>query len=137
DALLLRSFMEQAVDNISPVIQERHHRLQVDLPREDVWVFGDSVRLVQIVSNLLHNAAKFTTNEGEIRVDADVTDGWLELRIKDNGIGIPADKVEMIFDLFSQAHPATDGGQGGLGIGLSLVKRLAELHSGSISVSSA
>lgn len=136
EPMQLDAFVEQAIDNVSSVMEERRHCLRKDLPEKDIWVFGDGVRLVQIVSNLLHNAAKFTANGGDIRISAELSEGWLDLRITDNGVGIPSDKVDMIFDLFSQAHPASDGGQGGLGIGLSLVKKLAELHGGGVSVTS-
>ena len=99
--------------------------------------FGDSVRLAQIVGNLLHNAAKFTPVGGQVTLDATLDGNTLVLRISDNGIGVPVARAGKIFELFAQAQHVPDRVQDGLGIGLSLVRSLVELHGGSIKAHSA
>jgi PAS domain S-box-containing protein len=109
---------------------------RVDLVSEPVWVSGDPVRLEQIVGNLVSNALKFTRGEGVISVFVGREGDDAVLRVTDQGIGIPADMLPKIFDLFVQAHHTIDRSRGGLGIGLTLVRRLAELHGGSVTASS-
>jgi PAS domain S-box-containing protein len=110
---------------------------RIDLVSEPVWVSGDTVRLEQIVGNLLSNALKFTRGDGIVSVFVGREGDDAVLRIADHGIGIPADMLPKIFDLFVQAHHTIDRTRGGLGIGLTLVRRLAELHGGSVSAESA
>jgi signal transduction histidine kinase/CheY-like chemotaxis protein len=109
---------------------------RVDLVSEPVWVSGDPVRLEQIVGNLVSNALKFTRGEGVISVFVGREGDDAVLRVADQGIGIPADMLPKIFDLFVQAHHTIDRTRGGLGIGLTLVRRLAELHGGTVHAAS-
>ena len=109
---------------------------RMDLVSEPVWVSGDPVRLEQIVGNLVSNALKFTRGEGVISVFVGREGDDAVLRIADQGIGIPADMLPKIFDLFVQAHHTIDRTRGGLGIGLTLVRRLAELHGGTVHAAS-
>ena len=113
---------------------ERH---RVEVRAAPLWVSGDQTRIEQILTNLLVNAAAFTPPEGEIRLTLAEEHGEAVLRVVDNGAGIPADQQARIFDLFFQGEPAGKRAHGGLGIGLTLVKRLAELHGGSVAVASA
>ena len=109
---------------------------RIDLVSEPVWVSGDPVRLEQIVGNLVSNALKFTRGEGVISVFVGREGDDAVLRVADQGIGIPADMLPKIFDLFVQAHHTIDRTRGGLGIGLTLVRRLAELHGGTVHAAS-
>jgi CheY-like chemotaxis protein len=110
---------------------------RIRLDCEQAWVQGDAVRLEQITGNLISNALKFSQSERPVDVSVKCVDGFAELRVSDQGVGIPADMVPRIFDLFVQAHHTIDRSRGGLGIGLTLVKRLAELHGGQVRVDSA
>jgi PAS domain S-box-containing protein len=129
----LKSVVYNAVEQVRPFIEAQRHHLLFDLAAETAYVVGDQKRLVQIVTNLLNNAAKYTPEGGEINIRLKVDAHMLALSIEDNGIGIPADLQPHVFDLFTQADRTSDRTQGGLGIGLALVKNLAELHGGKIS----
>ena len=133
----LSAFVAAALETVQPIMETRHHALKVSLPAQPVTLFGDSVRLAQIVGNLLHNAAKFTPVSGRVALDATLEGHTLVLRISDNGIGVPAAAAGRIFELFAQAQHVSDRVQDGLGIGLSLVRKLVELHGGTVTVSSA
>jgi CheY-like chemotaxis protein/nitrogen-specific signal transduction histidine kinase len=109
---------------------------RIEFVSEPVWVSGDPVRLEQIVGNLVTNALKFTRGEGRISVHVGREGDDAVLRVADQGIGIPADMLPKIFDLFVQAHHTIDRSRGGLGIGLTLVRRLAELHGGTVHAAS-
>jgi two-component system, sensor histidine kinase len=109
---------------------------RIDLASEPVWVSGDAVRIEQIVGNLVSNALKFTRGDGVISVFVGREGDDAVLRVADQGIGIPADMLPKIFDLFVQAHHTIDRSRGGLGIGLTLVRRLAELHGGTVHAAS-
>ena len=137
EAVNVTSFVASALETVKPFIDSRHHHLTVTLPDHDVWVRGDAVRLCQIVGNLLHNAGKYTPEGGEISLTAEQDGDWLKIAVADNGIGISPNGITRIFDLFAQAEHAPDRAQDGLGIGLSLVKSLVELHGGQVRVSSA
>ena len=113
-----------------------NNHARVDLVSEPVWVSGDPVRLEQIVGNLVSNALKFTRSDGVISVFVGREGDDAVLRVADQGIGIPADMLPKIFDLFVQAHHTIDRSRGGLGIGLTLVRRLAELHGGGVHAAS-
>ncbi|TFV93919.1 response regulator, partial [Oxalobacteraceae bacterium OM1] len=128
----LRSFVHAAIETAAAAIEQSHHVLDVELPQEDAWIAGDSVRLAQIVANLLNNAAKFTPPGGRIRLQAAVRDGSVTIAVSDNGIGFSSEQAIGIFELFVQAGHVPERVQEGLGIGLSLVKGLVELHGGSI-----
>lgn len=129
----LKTVVYNAVEQVRPFIESQHHRLQVDLGSETAHVLGDQKRLVQIVTNLLNNAAKFTPHGGAIHIRLTVETDMLALSVEDNGIGIAADLQPYVFDLFTQAERTSDRTQGGLGIGLALARNLTEMHSGSIS----
>jgi len=133
----LKSFIHAAIEAATPMIERRRHVLSVDLPEQAVWLRGDGIRLAQIVGNLLNNAAKFTQPGGAIMLNAQQQDDAVVIRVKDNGIGISADSIAAIFEMFAQAEHAPDRVQDGLGIGLSLVKNLVDLHGGSVKASSA
>lgn len=130
----LKAFIDSALETACHTIESRGHTLSVKLPEQDVCVRGDPVRLSQIVSNLLLNAAKFTPPGGQIGLTAQVTGQDVQLRVTDNGIGIPACSLDAIFELFSQSGHLADRVQEGLGIGLSLVRALVQMHGGSVSV---
>ncbi len=126
----LADVIERAVETSRALIESRRHRLTVSVPREKLMVDGDVVRLTQVVGNLLNNAAKYTPHGGEITVTLSRDDGSAVLCVKDNGIGIPAHDLERVFDVFAQVDASNSRAQGGLGVGLSLVRRIVELHQG-------
>jgi two-component system, sensor histidine kinase len=132
----IRSVIQAAVESARAAIDRYQHELKVNLPEQDVTLVGDSVRLSQVISNLLTNAAKFTPKNGKLAVTAFMEGKQIVIRVDDNGIGLSADDAARIFDLFSQAGHLPERVQDGLGIGLALVKTLVELHHGNISVSS-
>ena len=123
----------RAVETVQPLIVERGHRLTLDVAPESIRVFGDPLRLTQAVGNVLSNAAKYTDNGGHISLTARLVDGEVEIRVRDSGIGIPTDLQPMIFDMFTQLNHQTGRTQGGLGIGLALVRKLLEMHGGAVS----
>jgi PAS domain S-box-containing protein len=128
----LESVVTRAVETSRPLIDARNHRFTITLPPETVQLEGDLTRLGQVVSNLLNNAAKYTEEGGEIWLAAEREGDELVLRVKDTGIGIPAETLPHVFDLFSQADRSLDRSQGGLGIGLTLVRSLVEMHGGKV-----
>ena len=138
----LKSVIAQAIETAAPLIATREHSLEVRQPNDDLWVVGDPVRLAQSVGNLLHNAAKFTPAGGVIVLGVDVTargEGDQErvrISVRDNGIGIDEDNLPRIFGMFAQAAVPPDRAPEGLGIGLSLVSHLAELHGGRLEAAS-
>jgi len=132
----LSAVLRTAVETSQPNISTRQHQLDVKLPEGEVWLDGDSVRLAQVVGNLLNNAAKFTPPGGHIILSAECSGDDALIRVQDNGIGIAPEHVSSIFDLFSQAGHAPDRVQDGLGIGLSLVRTLVQLHGGSVTAHS-
>jgi signal transduction histidine kinase len=122
----------RAVETSQPLLQAHRHELQIELPAEPIWVEADLTRLTQVLANLLNNAAKYTANGGQIRLSAEREGNSAILRVRDNGIGIPAEMLAKVFDLFIQVDASLDRAQGGLGVGLSLVKTLVEMHGGSV-----
>jgi PAS domain S-box-containing protein len=126
----------EAVEQVLPLVQSRRHELVVNAPPEPVQVHGDYKRLVQVVANLLNNAAKYTPEGGRIELDAGAVDGHVRISVNDNGIGMSPELIARAFELFSQAERGADRAQGGLGIGLALVKSLVELHGGTVSATS-
>jgi two-component system CheB/CheR fusion protein len=133
----LATILEAAVEVVRPVLEASEHTLVVSLPDEDLWLDVDAVRMSQVVGNLLHNAAKFTPRGGRVALEALLAGPMLEIRVADNGVGISPELLPTVFDLFSQADRSLERSQGGLGIGLSLVKGLVEMHGGTVSASSA
>lgn len=128
----LRRIVTDAVDSARPLIAKRQHRLETSVPRDPLLVQGDVTRLVQVLVNLLNNAAKYSNEGATIRVDASEEGGHAVLRVVDTGAGIPPQLLPKIFDLFIQNERSLDRAPGGLGIGLTLVKRITELHGGSV-----
>lgn len=133
----LSSVIQQAVEVARPQIDAAGHVLTVDLPSEPIYLNADRARLAQVFGNLLNNSSKYTRPNGTIALTAKRMDDEVLVTVKDNGAGIPQDKLDSIFDMFMQVEQTSDQAQGGLGIGLTLVKRLAEMHGGSIEAKSA
>jgi PAS domain S-box-containing protein len=128
----LSSIVARAVETAQPLIDAQQHQLDINLPAESLQVFADPIRLAQVISNVLTNAAKYTDPNGHIRLSASRVGEQVELRVKDNGIGIAPAMLDQIFELFVQADQSSVRAQGGLGIGLTLVKNLVELHGGTV-----
>jgi PAS domain S-box-containing protein len=132
----LADVVRQAVETARPLIDERRHRLDVRIEAAPLPIRGDAARLVQMLGNLLNNAAKYTPPGGEVRVSAQRRDDSIEARVADNGAGIAADRQERIFDLFFQDERTVEQSQNGLGIGLTLVRSIVEHHGGDVAVRS-
>ena len=132
ERLPLAAAVEQAVEVCRPLLQQHRHRLRVDLPDLPVLLWGDPVRLAQIFGNLLTNACKYTPPAGEIALSAALAGPQVRVSIKDNGAGIPADQLEHIFEMFTQVDKTLERAQGGLGIGLMLVRQLVQMHGGTV-----
>ena len=132
----LDDVITRALEGVHGLIEDRRHTIAVNVPPEPLEVEGDCVRLVQALTNLLNNAAKYTNPGGHIDVSATRRDGKAVLRVHDDGAGISRELAPRIFDLFAQGEQPLDRSVGGLGIGLTVVKRIAELHGGSVSVRS-
>jgi len=132
----LQDVIQSAVEEAQPVIDKASHDFSATVPDAAVQLNADPHRLAQVFSNLLNNAAKYTPEGGTIRLAVHREEDDVVVTVEDNGIGIPPEKIEQIFEMFSQVGESTDHGSGGLGIGLTLVKALVEMHGGSISVSS-
>ncbi len=130
--ITLQSVLDHALESSRPAIEANGHRLVLQQPAEPLWVEGDLTRLAQVVSNLLNNAAKYTPAGGRIEVCTRAQDGRVVIQVADNGTGICAEMLPRVFDLFAQMDRTLERAQGGLGIGLSLVKKLVELHGGDI-----
>jgi PAS domain S-box-containing protein len=133
----MAEIVAKAIEMASPLLEQHHHTLTVDVPREGLAVDGDPTRLAQVVSNLLTNAAKYTPPAGRIDVHARFENGHVVLGVRDSGIGISAEMLPRVFDFFVQEPQAIDRSQGGLGLGLTIVRNLVELHGGAVSVESA
>jgi PAS domain S-box-containing protein len=129
--------VRRAVESSAPAIQTGRHALDVDLPKEPIVVKGDVLRLVQVLTNVLNNAARYTPEGGRIVVSARPEDGSAVVRVRDTGIGIPADMMGSIFNMFVQGRSPLQRVSGGLGIGLALARKIAELHGGTLEASSA
>ncbi len=131
-----RSVVEHAVESARPLITSRGHVLKVDVPDQPVWLNADPARLEQVVVNLLNNAAKYTDQGGQIWLKLRIEGSEMVVSVRDTGIGIDLKNFPEIFDLFTQASRSLDRSEGGLGIGLSLVQRLVEMHQGTVEVHS-
>ena len=128
----LIAVVQSAVEACRPFIERRGHRLDVALPSQPVYLDADAARLAQVFSNLLNNAAKYTDPGGSIRLSVRTESGAVAIRVRDNGVGIAADMVERIFESFTQLDRSLERAQGGLGIGLSLVRGLVRMHGGTV-----
>ena len=129
--------VRNAVETSRPLIDSKGHRLTVTLPAPGVVVDGDLTRLTQVLANLLNNAAKFSNRSGEITLSAERHANEVVVRVTDRGVGIPAEMLGSIFDMFMQVDQTLESSHGGLGIGLTLVRRLVELHGGTVEAHSA
>jgi CheY-like chemotaxis protein len=134
EPVLLNEVVSSALDSCETLFEPHGHELRVQIAPEPLIVIGDPDRLRQIFSNLLSNAAKFTPREGVVWVSLERSNGQALVRVRDTGIGIPADRLHSVFDMFEQAHSAHVND--GLGIGLALVKQLVRLHGGTVEVES-
>lgn len=128
----MREIVASAIEQVRPMIAARGHQLEQQLPGEQLLVLGDANRLVQIVTNLLNNAAKYTPDGGRLRLEVTADAAQLLVAVSDNGIGIAPALHTRVFELFTQAERSSDRSQGGLGLGLALVKSLVELHGGKV-----
>jgi len=126
----------KAVETSSPLFEQHHHHLAVDVPSSGLRVDGDVERLTQVVSNLLTNAAKYTNPGGTVTIRGSRDGDRVTLSVSDSGIGIEPEMLPKVFELFSQETQAIDRAKGGLGLGLAIVRSLVELHGGTVSVSS-
>jgi signal transduction histidine kinase/ActR/RegA family two-component response regulator len=135
-AIDIKGVISAAAEQVSPLVQARKHHFSIELPAAPAYVFGDEKRLIQVIVNLLTNAAKYTPDNGSIRLWLETEAADILIHVNDNGIGIPPDLVGRIFELFVQGERTPDRQQGGLGLGLALVKSLVDLHNGEIWVSS-
>jgi signal transduction histidine kinase/DNA-binding response OmpR family regulator len=133
----LAKVIAHSVETVRPMIDVREQRLTVEVSAGPVWVMGDFARLSQVVANLLNNACKYTPEGGRIRLAASAERGLATVTVEDNGTGIESDLLPRVFELFVQGDRGLDRSQGGLGIGLTLVKRLVELHQGEVAADSA
>lgn len=132
----LSRIVRQAVESVQPSVDAHDQQLSLSLPDRAVWLDADRVRLVQICENLLHNASKYTRREGRIELIARCAGDEAVISVRDNGIGIEPELLPKVFDLFTQSSRSLDRAQGGLGIGLTLVRNLVEMHGGTVSAHS-
>jgi signal transduction histidine kinase len=128
----LAAVVADAVETSRPNIEDSRHQLSLDLPQQPVWLEADAGRLSQVLSNLLNNAAKYTDPGGAIRLHARLLDAAVEVRVEDNGMGFAPELAEQLFAPFVQTESAIGRARGGLGIGLSLVRAIVELHGGRV-----
>jgi signal transduction histidine kinase len=136
ERVVLADVVEQAIHATEALFRQREETLEVELPATDVVVEGDSSRLAQVIGNLLQNAAKYTNPGGRVWLRARVEDRELALEVTDTGIGIPPEMLSSIFDMFVQEDPRSDRAPGGLGLGLTLVRSLVEMHHGRVAARS-
>ncbi len=130
--VVLQDIVSHAIENVRPLIESRRHRLQTFMHSPGIELHADPDRLRQVVVNLLNNAAKYTDPAGEIAVTVDREADEAVVRVRDTGVGMQPDQIATIFELFTQAHPTLHQSQGGLGLGLALVRDLVTLHGGTV-----
>jgi signal transduction histidine kinase len=128
----LARIIQQAVETSMPAIEAGSHELSLDVPARAMWVDADVARLAQVLSNLLNNASKYTERGGRITLSVRPERDVVEISVRDTGMGIPQKMLSRVFDMFTQLDPSMERAQGGLGIGLTLVKRLVEMHGGTV-----
>ncbi|HEY3267705.1 MAG TPA: PAS domain S-box protein [Armatimonadota bacterium] len=130
--ITLSDIVDQALQTAAPLLEAREHTLSTHVDPEPVWLQADPIRLAQVLTNLLSNAAKYTKPGGSIVLTAGREDNQAVLRVRDSGMGIAPDMLRQVFDLFAQAERSLDRAEGGLGIGLTVVKSLVEMHHGAV-----
>lgn len=136
DPVDLALVIQGSVESVRTLIESQGLKLTISLPEEPLVLHADAARLAQVFTNLLHNAAKFTDAGGSVSVTVERAEDAAVIRVRDSGIGISADAMPFIFELFTRAEPESRVPAGGLGIGLAVARQLVELHAGSITVSS-
>ena len=129
--------IEAAIETVAPALTKKAHTLRTEMPDDSVYIVGDGVRIAQVLGNILSNAVKYTPQEGEILVDVHESDEDVQITVRDNGVGMSAETIPHIFDLFVQSQNSLERSEGGLGIGLPLARTLVELHGGQIQAFSA
>jgi PAS domain S-box-containing protein len=137
EPLLLGAVVYGAAEAVASSVEDQSQTLTVDIPKETVWLCGDPTRLSQVIVNVLNNSIKYTPAGGSISLSADIDEEQISISIRDTGAGISQELLPHIFDLFTQGEQTLDRSNGGLGIGLSLVRKLVEMHDGSINIESA
>jgi CheY-like chemotaxis protein/two-component sensor histidine kinase len=133
----LSEVIKAAVESCRPLIDQRQHELTVSVPRDEIYLNADRVRLTQVFMNLLNNAAKYTPDPGHIWLNVEPSGGIVEVRVRDTGVGIAPENLPHLFELFYQVDHSYTRSEGGLGLGLTLVHRLIELHGGKVEARSA
>ncbi len=136
ETINLNTIIQTAIESSRPLIDNAGHTLTVNITNEPLWLDADHTRLAQVIGNLLNNAAKYTPQNGQINLSAYRSNDDVVIEVKDNGLGIPENMLPSVFDLFTQIDRNLERSQGGLGIGLALVKKLVAMHNGSIKVES-
>ena len=137
ETVSLAAAIEAAVETVAPALTKKAHTLRTEMPDDSLYIVGDGVRIAQVLGNILSNAVKYTPLEGEILIDVRESDGDVQITVRDNGIGMSAETIPHIFDLFVQSQNSLERSEGGLGIGLPLARTLVELHGGQIHAFSA
>ncbi|MBQ5941142.1 ATP-binding protein [Massilia sp. AB1] len=132
EAVELSALVHAVAHDVAPVMDAARHTLRLRVAQPPVVVDGDATRLAQVIINLLTNAAKYTPEGGLVDLELDCDPGHATIRVRDNGIGLPADALASVFDMFSQLEPALERAKGGLGIGLAMVRGIVALHGGSV-----
>ena len=135
-AIDLRDVIARAVETSRPVVDARGHRLHIAIADRPIESLGDPLRLAQVVVNILNNASKYTPDGGDIWLTASRVSGRAEIRVRDTGRGLERDSIDRVFDLFMQVDPSSGSALGGLGVGLALVRRIVELHGGTVHAAS-
>jgi signal transduction histidine kinase len=136
ELLTLQDVFSAALDISRPHLEKAHLKFTADLPAETVYLNADRVRLAQVFSNLLNNAAKYSERSGRVSLTATVVNDRVIVRVRDTGVGIPRDVLPRVFELFTQVDRTLNRSEGGLGVGLALVRRLVEMHGGTVSAQS-
>jgi signal transduction histidine kinase len=136
ELLTLQDVFSAALDISRPHLEKAHLKFTADLPAETVYLNADRVRLAQVFSNLLNNAAKYSERNGRVSLTATVVNDRVIVRVRDTGVGIPRDVLPRVFELFTQVDRTLNRSEGGLGVGLALVRRLVEMHGGTVSAHS-
>jgi CheY-like chemotaxis protein/anti-sigma regulatory factor (Ser/Thr protein kinase) len=132
ERVTLAAVLESALETVKPPLDASGRELVLDLPAEPVVLEADFARLAQVFANLLHNAVKYTAEGGELRLHARREGGSIVVGVKDDGVGIPAESLPRVFDMFTQVDRSTGAARGGLGVGLSIVRNLVTLHGGTV-----
>jgi PAS domain S-box-containing protein len=133
----IAAILKSSVEASHAMMERHHHQLRVTAPAQPLFVHGDTTRLVQVVTNLLDNAAKYTDPGGKVWLSGEREGDMVVIRVKDTGIGIPSEVLPRIFDMFTQSTMSLERAQGGLGVGLALVERLVKMHGGTVTAHSA